>query len=96
MADDKDFRHQVLRGLWQDLKDHLERGAIIVVAPDLDLADVADGVNKDRVAIVQDWIVQNQIAKPTASQVSTWNEMPTKEFSFIIAQPYVLIQETGH
>lgn len=91
-----DFRDQVLRGFWHDLKDHLERGAIIVVEPDLELAEVAKIVALDDAKIVQDWIDSQRIGKPSAERIAAWNAMPTKEFSFVIAQPFVLIQETGH
>ena len=93
---ENDFRDQLLQGFWHDLKQHLERDAIIVVDPDLDLHDVAVHVEQDRAAVIQDWISKKLIAKPSAEQIRSWNEMPTKEFSFLIVQPYVLIQERGH
>lgn len=96
MSSEKDFRDQLLKGFWHDLKDHLERGAIIVVDPDLDLREVADHIAGDHVAIVQDWIKEAKIGKPTAPQIQAWDEAPTKEFNFLIVQPYVLVQELGH
>lgn len=95
-SDEKDYRDLVLKGFWHDLKDHLERDAIIVVAPDLDLTTVAAHVTKDEKDVIQELILKHQLAKPTALQLAAWNTMPTKEFSFVIAQPFVLIQETGH
>jgi hypothetical protein len=91
-----DFRDQTLKGHWHDLKQHLERGALILVDVELDLEEVALIVSQDRVAIVQDWIAKNQLAKPLPEQIKIWNESPTKEFNFVIAQPYVLIQELAH
>lgn len=94
--DPKDFRELVLQGFWLDLKDHLERGAIIIVHPSLDLQTVADAVTADNAAKVGGWIAMGKLNKPTAEQITAWNEMQAKEFSFVIAQPYVLIQEAGH
>ncbi len=96
MSSTNDFRDQLLRGFWHDLKDHLERDAIIVVHPELDLSDVANNVTADRATVIQDWITRQQLGKPTADQIAAWNAMPTKEFQFVIVQPYVLIQESGH
>jgi hypothetical protein len=91
-----DFRDQLLKGFWHDLKQHLERDAIILVDSNLDLNDVALKVSQDQTAIVQDWITRNLLGKPTLEQINAWNEMPAKEFSFLIVQPYVLVQESGH
>jgi hypothetical protein len=91
-----DFRDQRLKGFWLDLKDHLVRGAIILVHPDLDLGDVASKIALDQVATVQGWIANGLLIKPTPAQIHAWNEMPQKEFYFVIAQPYVLIQEMSH
>ena len=93
---EKDFRDQSLNGFWQDLKDHLERDALIVVSPVLDLQKVADLMAKDSVNDIQTWIQEKKIGKPTAEQVAAWNANPTKEVSVNIVQPYVLIQESAH
>ena len=95
-SDEKDFRDLVLKGFWHDLKDHLERDAIIVVAGDLDLMTVADYVTQDKADVIQQLISRQQLAKPTPQQLAAWSAMPLKEFSFVIAQPFVLIQEAGH
>ena len=94
--EEKDFRDTVLQGFWLDLKDHLERGAIIIVHASLGLQEVADAVTADNAAKVGGWIALGKLTKPTPEQVNAWNEMQAKEFSFVIAQPYVLIQEAGH
>ena len=90
------FQDQLLKGFWHDLKDHLERGAIIVVDANLDLNDVAKAVALDQAKTVQSWIEKKLLVKPTLDQIHSWNSNPTKEFQFAIAQPYVLIQELGH
>ncbi len=89
-----DFRDQLLKGFWHDLKQHLERDAIIVVDPHLDLGQVATDVAQDRASTIQQWITQKLLGKPSSVQIETWNANPTKEFQFLIVQPYVLIQET--
>ena len=91
-----DFREQLLKGFWHDLKTHLERDAIIVVNSNLDLSDVAVSLSEDRAGVVEGWILKSLLVKPSAEQVRAWNGMPTKEFHFLIVQPYVLIQEMAH
>ena len=91
-----DFRDQLLKGLWQDLKVHMERDAIIVVSSELDLSSAAVDMSKNNVTALQSWIAKGLVGKPTAPQLAGWNAMPSKEFNFVIVQPYVLIQEAGH
>lgn len=94
---EKDFRDQLLKGFWHDLKQHLIRDAIIVVDSNLDLGHVASQISLDRAAVIQEWITQKLIGKPTLQQVEAWDANPTKEFNVVIVQPYVLIQEiTAH
>ena len=92
----KDFRDQVLQGFWIDLKDHQERHAIIIVSRDLDLATVGEAVSADNAKVVQSWIAEGKLTRPTPEQLAAWDQMQAKEFRFLIAQPYVLIQETEH
>lgn len=95
MGEEKDFRGEVLKGFWHDLKDQLERGALIVVNPALDLEAVANDVTNDDAARIQDLISKQQIGKPSLEQITAWDQAATKEFHFVIVQPYVLIQEIG-
>ena len=94
--DPKDFRDQVLQGFWIDLKDHQERGAIIIVSRDLDLVTVGTAVASDEAKVVQGWINGGKLTRPTPDQLAAWNQMQAKEFRFVIAQPYVLVQEAEH
>ena len=88
---------EIFTGLWQDLKAHcLERDAVIVVAPDLDLVVAAEKVAKDEVKSVQAWIQSGRFARPTSEQLKSWESNPQKSFRFVIVQPYVLVQEPGH
>jgi hypothetical protein len=90
---ENDFRDQLLKGYWHDLKQHLVRDAIIIVDSDLDLTHVASEISLDRAAVIQDWITRQLIGKPTVTQLEEWNANDTKEFNVVIVQPYVLIQE---
>lgn len=95
-----DFRKQFERDLaevgWKDLRIHLQRDAIILVAADLDLLEVAIAVAEDRKEQVADWISGAQLSKPTAEQVAAWEGALEKPFRMLIVQPFILVQAVDH
>jgi hypothetical protein len=80
-------------GEWSWLKSHLERGAIFVVSPKLKLLEAGRAVSTDSAPQVQAWIKEGLITRPTPEQLQKWDSAPHTVFSFMIVQPYVLIQE---
>lgn len=78
---------------WEWLIPHVQRDAVIVVAENLDLVDVAVAIAGDQVASVQHWIDEQLMMKPSQIQIGNWNCDRTKRFHTLIIQPYVLIQE---
>jgi hypothetical protein len=76
---------------WQDLIPHAQRDAIIIVNPPLDLIDVGCAIAENKTDLVQNWISEKLLQKPTAEQLSQWNDIPTYKFQAIIVQPFVLI-----
>ncbi len=64
----------------------------MVVKEQLDLLDVAVAVAEDDSTLVQDWIAQQLIYKPSPQDLSTWNSEPSKQFTTLIVQPFVLVQ----
>jgi len=78
---------------WHWLRSHLERGALIVVDPALDLADAAARISADDTVQVGAWIAAGRLAKPTREQIAAWDEEPIRAFRMLIVQPYILIQE---
>ncbi|HEY9749903.1 MAG TPA: DUF2288 domain-containing protein [Allocoleopsis sp.] len=78
---------------WNWLKPHAQRDVLLVVAPELNLLDVGVAIASDNVPEVQNWIQQNLLTKPTATQLSDWNNDQEKRFNALIVQPYVLVQE---
>lgn len=78
---------------WTDLLPHAKRDAIIVVQPELDLSEVAVAMAQDNTALVQRWISEQLIAKPTSEQLTQWNDNTEKQFTTLIVQPFVVVQE---
>ncbi len=91
-----DFQGERLKGLWSDLQEHIGRNAVILVDPDLDLSAVADAVSEDKLTVVKAWLRDRKLQNPSLEQLRSWDQTPSKEFYFVIVQPYVLIQALSH
>ena len=78
---------------WKDLQPHAKRDAVIVIKEELNLPEVAVAIAEDNTASVQGWIGSQSLAKPTAEQLTDWNQTPEKQFSALIVQPFVVVKE---
>jgi hypothetical protein len=78
---------------WSILRPHSRRGALFLVSSPLPLLEVARAVAEDDTARVSEWLSTGQLARPTASQVATWDATPSRTFESIVVAPYVLIRE---
>ncbi|MDJ0728652.1 MAG: DUF2288 domain-containing protein [Crocosphaera sp.] len=77
---------------WNDIKPHAQRDAVIVVNEKLDLLDVGVAIAQDDKIVVEHWITEQLISKPSNQQLSDWNINPTQVFKTLIVQPFVLVQ----
>ena len=93
----QDLKAQLAENLdeaeWEWLIPHVQRDVVVVVAQPLDLLDVGVAIASDNTAVVQNWICEELLAKPSATQLSDWNGDRTKRFNTLIVQPFVLVQE---
>ncbi len=78
---------------WEWLIPHAMRDAVIVVTNELDLLDVGAAVASNNLSLVQHWIEEALIAKPSSQQLGEWNTKRQKQFNTLIVQPYVLVKE---
>lgn len=78
---------------WRELRIHLQRDVIIIVAAAVDLIEVAVAVANDDKNQVESLIAANQLVKPTEKQLVSWEQEPGRRFQMLIVQPYILIQE---
>lgn len=81
---------------WRSLRIHTQRDALILVAAQLDLVEVACRVTADAVEEVGCWIENGLLCKPTAEQLASWESQLDKPFRMLIAAPYILLQEIQH
>lgn len=78
---------------WSSLVPHAQRDALIVVNSELDLIEVGAAIANDNVSLVQHWISDRLIHKPSSDELSNWNAQPNKMFSTLIVQPFVIVSE---
>lgn len=92
-----DLRHKLQEELdtvdWRALRTQLHRDGVILVAPELDLLEVACCVAEDRAAVVAGWIALGQLRKPAVAELAVWERELAKPFRVLIVAPYVLIQQ---
>ena len=77
---------------WRALRTQLRRDSVILVAPELDLVEVAWCIAKDRSAEVSGWIDTGRLRKPAVEELAAWERELEKPFRMLIVAPYVLIQ----
>lgn len=77
---------------WPELQRHFARGAVIKVARDLDLVDVAVKFVKDDKTALETWLSNGSIARACDDDAKIWSET-TATFWAIVVAPWVLIQE---
>jgi hypothetical protein len=75
------------------LKPHIQKDAVILVTPDLDLLDVGVAIASDNTQSVQHWIGEQLLVKPSPEILNQWNSNPSQRFQAMIIQPYVLVKE---
>lgn len=78
---------------WLALRSQLRRDSVILVAPELDLVEVAWSVARDRAAEVAGWIAAGQLRKPEQAELTAWERELDKPFRMLIVAPYLFIQE---
>jgi hypothetical protein len=76
-----------------DLRAHLARDGVILVAPSLDLLDVAEAIAKDDKELVERWVGAALVAKPSLEDLARWHEQGASPLTAVVVQPFVLVQE---
>ena len=84
---------QVDEAEWEWLRPLLERDILILVSPDLELAEVGAKLAEDNSAFVAQWIEAKKVGKPSVKQVLDWDLTKRKKFRMLVVSPYALIQE---
>jgi hypothetical protein len=90
------LRREVMSSHWEDLAPHQQRGALLLLAPALDLLDVAvaiAGDDKERVtALLKGGQLRRAGEADRARYEHDADEVSEVRFQFVIVQPWVLAQ----
>lgn len=87
--------NQVDTAQWAWLREHQQRGVLLVVEALLDLVTVAERLAADDSTAVRGWLASGVLKKPDTAQVAAWDTQPDKPFAMLIVSPFVLIQESA-
>ncbi|GAA4085049.1 DUF2288 domain-containing protein [Zhongshania borealis] len=76
---------------WQALQRFYAQGAVLVVAPSLDLVATAAAVAEDNSAYIADLLKQDLLKKADEAQAATWLADKCEVWAVVVA-PWVLVQ----
>ena len=88
----REYLGQTARIPWRDLQTHYARGSVVVVAPGLDLVEVAVQLGLDNTARFQRWIDAGDVSAANDEQARQWFE-DDRALWAVVAAPWVLVQE---
>jgi hypothetical protein len=87
---------EVLTTEWNALAPHHQRGALFVLADEVELRDAAEAIAEDRKAEVEALVASGRLRRPTPEEVERWAAAPEAHgFRFAIVQPYIVAQRLG-
>jgi hypothetical protein len=75
---------------WEWLEEHAREGRLLIVAANLELVEVGLALAEDDISIVQQWLDDGWLYRPTESQINHWHQHKNLEFESLIIQPFVL------
>lgn len=78
--------------LGSDLTAHLDRDAVLLVDPSLDLMVCALALARDNAHAVNAWISMGVLRRPDADERATWKAATDRPWRAAVVQPFVLIQ----
>ncbi len=76
---------------WQDLERFFAAGKIMLVAPGLDLVDIAEAIQEDDIDRVKTWTEEQQIIPVPDDQAKSWVGSNARLWA-VVVKPWVLVQ----
>lgn len=84
---------ETARIAWPELERHFASGKVILVAPELDLVQVATCIVKDDGQQVQSWIKAQQVGQLNDDIAKRWVKEQPEDLWAVVVAPWVLVQE---
>lgn len=88
----QEYHSQTSRIPWHELQTYYAQGSVVVVAPELDLVEVAVQLGLDNTDCFQRWIETAEVAAVSDEQALLWHEASAKLWA-VVAAPWVLVQQ---
>jgi hypothetical protein len=88
----KELKEAIGPVCWGDLRAHLARDVIIIVAQDQELLEAAVGIAENNQDQVTTWIKDGVLTKPNTHQLEHWEKNFDFPFLSVVVQPFILIQ----
>lgn len=89
----EEFRNEIDTASWELLEDHYKRGALFIIDRKLKLEEVANAFSRDYTDIVKLWLDNKELKIVDEESSKLMSANPKEKLvSFIIVQPYVIIQ----
>jgi hypothetical protein len=79
---------------WRELLRFFAQGAVVAVAPGLDLVAVGLAMSRDRVDLFQHWLAIGQVALAADAQAKAWLAADAHLWTLVV-KPWILVQEFG-
>jgi|ERR1019366_8510858 hypothetical protein len=86
------INQETARIAWKELQRFFASGAAILVAPDLDLVEVAFQLSEDNKPQVKQWLSAGRVGNVTDEQALAWYEADADVWAVVVS-PYVLVQK---
>lgn len=77
---------------FSDIRAHLARDAVVVVAAELDILDVGEAIAKDDKVKVAAWIESGRLRKPSLEELEVWAAIKDDRWESLVVAPYVLVR----
>jgi len=88
----REYLGQTARIRWHQLQTWYASGAVVKVAGDMNLVEVAVQLGMDNTARFKQWLAAGSVALVDDDQARTWYEA-NEELWAVVAAPWVLVQK---
>jgi len=89
-----EFHQQTAKISWHELQPQFARGAVVIVAPELNLVEEALQLRSDNKTQFEQWIADGEVSGPSDEQAQKlFEDNPT--VWAVVAAPWVLVQLTS-
>ncbi|AFY71362.1 Protein of unknown function DUF2288 [Thalassoporum mexicanum PCC 7367] len=95
--EEKDLKTQLTEMIdvaeWEWLEPHAQKGNLFLVNANLSVLEVGLAVAEDNTEVVQRWLDDGMLQRPSQSQMDYWQSADAPKFESLIVHPFILSKE---